>query len=180
MVFAFVLAVAGPARADPAPLHAAPAPAATADEAADPAASPLFHPPLESLYSLPAARISLGGPGPDPAVRDLPAAPNSASLFLYAVGTLGAVQVSRSARRLQLGDVSAWLHLSGGPRAGASIYGNPFQLHAALPPGAPAAVSLWTYRPGPAPAADPPPHCRWLLERIGRQPRAPPDGRFAS
>jgi len=47
-------------------------------------------------------------------VKQLPPAPDSAALFLCGLGTLGAFQLTRSARKLHWGNVPSWFH-SGGP-----------------------------------------------------------------
>jgi len=47
--------------------------------------------------------------------QELPAPPGSASLFLAAVGSLGAWQLTRSVRRLHSAAVPDWFH-TGGPR----------------------------------------------------------------
>lgn len=50
----------------------------------------------------------------EPSVRSLPPGPNSATLFLCALGSLGAWQLGRSARRIDLGATPSWFH-SGAP-----------------------------------------------------------------
>ena len=47
-------------------------------------------------------------------VRELPEAPNSAALFLCALGSLGAWHLTRSARKLHFGSIPEWYH-TGGP-----------------------------------------------------------------
>lgn len=49
-----------------------------------------------------------------PAVRSLPPAPGSLTLFLSALGGMGAWQLGRSARRFHLGFIPDWYH-TGGP-----------------------------------------------------------------
>ena len=77
------------------------------------------------VISTPATRVigTLGSgdlglvhePAGEGTIREFPPAPDSAALFLCAVGTLGAVQLGRSARNLHFGHVPEWVH-SGGPR----------------------------------------------------------------
>jgi len=47
-------------------------------------------------------------------VKQLPPAPDSAALFLCGLGTLGALQLTRSAKKLHWGNVPSWFH-TGGP-----------------------------------------------------------------
>ena len=46
----------------------------------------------------------------EPPVRPMPPVPSSVSLFLTAVGSLGAWHLARSARKLHLGHVPEWFH----------------------------------------------------------------------
>lgn len=51
-------------------------------------------------------------------VRQLPATPGSAVLFLCGLSGLGAFQLTRSTGRLQFGDVPAWIHCAGPHQVG--------------------------------------------------------------
>lgn len=65
-----------------------------------------------ALLQAPLAASLPSGQGPQ--LKNLPAAPSSVSLFLSALGGLGAWQLGRSTKRLHLGAVPEWYH-SGGP-----------------------------------------------------------------
>ncbi len=132
-----------PAGADPAPAQPAgsPAWAAVPDAQADglPGRTDLAHAGIATwpgdqrldrvlrgwvfTVPMPAAAV------PVQAAKPLPAPPDSASLFLCAVGTLGAWQIGRSARRLNLSEVPAWLHTGGPAQIGHAVIYDPFDIH---------------------------------------------------
>ena len=81
----------------------------------------------DALTPLSSLAVTLGGTFPQPsaaaaetdehgavAVVGMPAGPGSLSLFLAAIGGLGAWQFGRSAKNLHLGHVPEWYH-AGGP-----------------------------------------------------------------
>lgn len=130
----------------PAPIHQETPRQRPAANLADAASFP--YQDLRSILqgSLPFAQL------PDPAaehrIQPLPAPPSSASLFLYAVGTIGAWQISRSARKLNLAEVPAWLHTGGPDQVGRAVRFDPLDLR--LQPAAGLSLSL--------PQDDPPQH----------------------
>ncbi|MGE0479497.1 MAG: hypothetical protein AB7Q17_03390 [Phycisphaerae bacterium] len=66
---------------------------------------------LDELNRVPVADDGVGDPRTRAAVVRLsPTAPSSAALFLYALGSVGAWQLGRSARKLNLGCVPDWYH----------------------------------------------------------------------
>jgi len=72
--------------------------------------------PADVFTSLPKSDLNTGyahgfGQGQG---KELPGTPSSAVLFLCGLSSLGAFQLTQSARKLQFGDVPQWLH-TGGP-----------------------------------------------------------------
>lgn len=74
--------------------------------------------PGDVFTSLPRSDLNTGygyanelGQGLD---KELPGAPSSALLFLCGLSSLGALQLTQSAKKLHFGDVPQWLH-TGGP-----------------------------------------------------------------
>lgn len=51
-------------------------------------------------------------------VTSIPPAPDSASLFLFAMGTVGAWQVTRTLRKVQISAVPDWVHTAGPSQIG--------------------------------------------------------------
>jgi hypothetical protein len=78
--------------------------------------------PARQLPAVPA------DPAKERKIKPLPDPPGSASLFLCAVGTIGAWQVSRSARRLNLAEVPAWLHTGGPDQIGHAVRLDPLDV----------------------------------------------------
>jgi hypothetical protein len=74
----------------------------------------VFPRPNRPLSVWPAEHLHSKGSTGD-SVLSVPAGPGSASLFLFALGGLGAWNLGRSARKLHLGCLPEWYH-SGGPR----------------------------------------------------------------
>ena len=72
----------------------------------------LPHP--EYIAPVPIANLPTDAAAPATAVKELPAGPTSATLFLGALVSMGAWQLGRSTRKLHLGPVPEWYH-AGGP-----------------------------------------------------------------
>lgn len=138
------------ARADPAPrlgwdtprpaaLHPAPASSATTRAHTDATLASAWmsqddlHQVLQGGSLAAHLPATASGIDQDRKVKSLPAPPGSASLFLYAVGTLGALQISRSARRLQLAETPVWLHMGGPDQIGRAVRFDPFSMMQPLP-----------------------------------------------
>ena len=88
------------------------------------------------------------------AVRGLPPEPDSATLFLFGLGSLGAWQLTRSARKFHLGAIPDWYHAGGPAQVG---HAKPIDLDAP-------ALHLCCFE---QPTAEPPTACR-----RGWRPRA--------
>jgi hypothetical protein len=71
---------------------------------------------LPTSATEPQMPLLAGGEAPD--AIDLPSGPDSTGLFLSALGTLGAWQLGRSARKLHLGYLPEWYHAEGPSQVG--------------------------------------------------------------
>ncbi|MBN1344535.1 MAG: hypothetical protein JXQ73_17730 [Phycisphaerae bacterium] len=60
-------------------------------------------------------------PSDSPEIKELPPTPGSGSLFMCALGSLGAWHLTRAARKLNLSDVPHWLHSGGPPQVGHAV-----------------------------------------------------------
>ena len=108
----------------------------------------------------------------EPLIRDLPPAPGSAGLFLSAVLSMGAWQLVRSARDLNLGALPEWYHSGGPGRVGHAV---PIDLNWTVLP-----VSCFEQPPAAEPSTYHPAQCE-IPSRLRAQsclavtgPRAPP------
>ena len=81
----------------------------------------------ECIAPVPVANLpATEAPAAATAVKELPAGPASATLFLGAVVSMGAWQLGRSTRKLHLGPVPEWYH-AGGPTQ--VRHASPFELN---------------------------------------------------
>ena len=119
--------------------------------------------PLESLV-LSADQLALLVPNTDTvdgansdtgksATLEMPATPGSAALFLSAMASLGAYQLVRSARHLNLTDVPAWYHTGGPVQVGHAVpldltFATPLLCRFEEPVGEPASRHRITIAPG--------------------------------
>ena len=77
--------------------------------------------PVAALAGAWGSRPSADAPRQPQAIRQLPAGPGGASLFLVAVGCVGVVKLGKSARGLHLHSLPDWYHAGGPTRIGHAI-----------------------------------------------------------
>ena len=105
---------------------------ASPTQAADPLAD--FGLGIARLRDVPLGELAAdSNPPPAQDVKQLPPAPDSASLFLSALGTLGALQVGRAMRKGQWGLLPDWYH-GGGPGQVGHAFATDLNPVVALPP----------------------------------------------
>jgi len=78
-------------------------------------------------FSLPLSIYGSGSYGQSGSeqVRELPAGPDGVALLLCGLGTLGGWQLTRSARKIQVGPVPAWFHTGAPDQVGHAVLLDP-------------------------------------------------------
>lgn len=115
---------------------------------------------------------STGTPGPTAkAVRELPAGPGGAMLFLMGVGCLGAVKLGRSARSLHLQSLPEWFHTGGPVQVGhVAVFDFDYYAPVFCTQSEPVSVQQFSHYP----RRDLPPRCEDQFLLAVEAPRGPP------
>jgi hypothetical protein len=120
------------------------------------------------------AKVPVQTPQTAKKIKQLPGVSDSTVLFLYALGSMGVLQIGQSARKLNFGNLPGWLHTGGPKQIGharavdidLSLYPLPLVLN----PGQPVTKPLVSYRQVP----EAPPRFESEYYLTNTDPRGPP------